>query len=61
VPRTATVKARHASSALRIAKDLFFRLINEFPQMASRSCASWRSRLEASNQKLREALARTAH
>lgn len=34
VPRTATVKARTDLTTLRISKDLFFRLVNEFPQMA---------------------------
>ena len=34
VPRTATVRARTDLTTLRISKDLFFRLINEFPQMA---------------------------
>ncbi len=34
VPRTATVRARTDLTTLRISKDLFFRLVNEFPQMA---------------------------
>ncbi|MEQ8966972.1 MAG: cyclic nucleotide-binding domain-containing protein [Azospirillaceae bacterium] len=34
VPRTATVRARTALVTLCISKDLFFRLITEFPQMA---------------------------
>ena len=34
VPRTATVRAQTNLTTLRIAKDLFFRLITEFPQMA---------------------------
>ncbi len=34
VPRTATVKAQGELTALKISKDLFFRLVGEFPQMA---------------------------
>ncbi|MCB9948895.1 MAG: cyclic nucleotide-binding domain-containing protein [Rhodospirillaceae bacterium] len=34
VPRTATVRAKTDLVTLRITKDLFFRLITEFPQMA---------------------------
>ncbi|SLN19853.1 cyclic nucleotide-binding domain-containing protein [Oceanibacterium hippocampi] len=34
VPRTATITAQSELTTLRISKDLFFRLVNEFPQMA---------------------------
>ena len=34
VPRTATVRAKSDLTTLMITKDLFFRLITEFPQMA---------------------------
>lgn len=34
VPRTATVRASSRLEALKISKDLFLRLITEFPQMA---------------------------
>ena len=34
VPRTATVRAKTDLVTLRITKDLFFRLITEFPEMA---------------------------
>ncbi len=34
VPRTATVKATTTLTTLRITKELFFRLVMEFPQMA---------------------------
>lgn len=34
VPRTATVRAATELITLRITKDLFFRMISEFPQMA---------------------------
>ena len=34
LPRTATVRAASELTTLRISKDLFFRLITEFPNMA---------------------------
>ena len=34
VPRTATVTAKSSLEALRITKDLFFRLVKEFPEIA---------------------------
>ena len=34
VPRTATVRAKSKLSALRISKELFFKLVGEFPQIA---------------------------
>jgi CRP/FNR family cyclic AMP-dependent transcriptional regulator len=57
VPRTATVKARQRLVCLRISKELFLRLINEFPQMAVAVVRELALRLEASNQKLRTTLA----
>jgi CRP/FNR family cyclic AMP-dependent transcriptional regulator len=57
VPRTATVQARQRLVCLRISKDLFLRLINEFPQMAAAVMRELALRLEDMNQKLRAALA----
>jgi CRP/FNR family transcriptional regulator, cyclic AMP receptor protein len=34
VPRTASVKAKEDLEVLKISKDLFFRMISEFPQMS---------------------------
>jgi len=34
IPRTATIKASSELTALRITKDLFLRMISEFPEMA---------------------------
>jgi CRP-like cAMP-binding protein len=34
VPRTATIKATTELTTLKISKDLFFRLVREFPQIA---------------------------
>jgi CRP/FNR family transcriptional regulator, cyclic AMP receptor protein len=53
VPRTATVKATAQTVTLRITKDLFFRLVAEFPEMRELA-----SRLEHTTQQLREALAK---
>jgi len=57
VPRTATIRARERLVCLRISKDLFLRLINEFPQIAVAVVRELASRVEAGNQKLRTALA----
>jgi CRP/FNR family transcriptional regulator, cyclic AMP receptor protein len=60
VPRTATVRAKGRVVALRIAKELFMRLVTEFPQMAIAIMRELAHRLELTNQRLREALSRTA-
>ncbi len=46
VPRTATVTAATELTTLRISKDLFFRLVNEFPQMAVEMMRVLAQRLE---------------
>jgi len=60
VPRTATVKALSKTVTLRITKDLFFRLVAEFPQMSVEIMRELASRLEHTTQQLREALAKSA-
>lgn len=57
VPRTATVRATSKTVTLRITKDLFFRLVAEFPEMSVEIMRELASRLEHTTQKLREALA----
>jgi CRP-like cAMP-binding protein len=57
VPRTATVKSRCRLVTLRIKKDLFLRLLMEFPQMAVAMLRELAHRLEMTNQKLRVAVA----
>jgi CRP/FNR family cyclic AMP-dependent transcriptional regulator len=52
VPRTATVQAASKLEAMVIAKDLFFRLIMEFPQMAVEIMRELARRLDATNRKL---------
>jgi CRP-like cAMP-binding protein len=55
VPRTATIKARESLSTLMISKDMFYRLVAEFPQMAIEVMRELAHRLEDTNQKLRAA------
>ena len=58
VPRTATVQAKTKLVALKIAKDLFYRMVNEFPQMAVEIMRELAMRLDGANRKLREAISR---
>lgn len=58
VPRTATVTAVSELITLRIAKDLFFRLINDFPQIAIEIMRVLAQRLERTTADLRAARAK---
>ena len=55
VPRTATIKAREPLSTLKITKDMFYRQVAEFPQMAVEIMRELAHRLEDTNEKLRAA------
>ena len=55
VPRTATITATSRLDTLRISKDLFFRLVNEFPTMAVEIMRELARRQDATNQQLTEA------
>jgi CRP/FNR family cyclic AMP-dependent transcriptional regulator len=55
VPRTATIKARESLATLKISKDMFYRLIGEFPTMAIEIMRELAHRLEDTNEKLRNA------
>ena len=57
VPRTATVRATDRTVTLRITKDLFFRLVREFPEMSVEIMRELAARLEHTTAQLREALA----
>src|SRR5207244_6372864 len=57
VPRTATIRARQRLVCLRISKELFLRLLNEFPQIAIAVVRELASRVEAGNERLRDTLA----
>jgi CRP/FNR family transcriptional regulator, cyclic AMP receptor protein len=54
VPRTATVTAETELIALRVTKDLFFRLVTEFPQIAIEIMRELAHRLERTTGDLRE-------
>ncbi len=57
VPRTATVAATSELVTLRITKELFFNLVQEFPQIAVEIMRVLAQRLEATNEQLRLARA----
>ncbi|WP_416900107.1 MAG: cyclic nucleotide-binding domain-containing protein [Minwuia sp.] len=52
VPRTATVKATSKLTTLRITKDLFYRLVSEFPQMTIEIMREIAARLDRTTQDL---------
>ncbi len=58
VPRTATVSAVDRVTTLKITKELFFRLINEFPQIAIEIMRELAARLERTNAQLRDAVSK---
>ena len=60
VPRTATVKATARTVTLRITKDLFFRLVAEFPEMSVEMMRELAARLEQTTKQLREAMAKSS-
>jgi CRP/FNR family cyclic AMP-dependent transcriptional regulator len=57
VPRNATVCAKNRLVALRISKDLFMRMVREFPTMAVSIMQELAQRLERTNNQLSGALA----
>ncbi len=57
VPRTATVRAVSDLVTLRISKDRFFTVLEEFPEMAVGIMRELAHRLELTTVRLREALA----
>ena len=56
-PRNATVKASESLTTLKISKDMFYRLVTEFPTMAVEMMRELAHRVEDTNKKLREATA----
>jgi len=60
VPRTATIKAREPLTTLKITKDMFYRLVAEFPDMAIEVMRVLAHRVEDTNNKLRAATAKAA-
>lgn len=61
VPRTATVRATSDVTVLRISKDLFMRLMREFPQMAVEIMRELARRLDRTTADLTRALAEAGH
>jgi CRP-like cAMP-binding protein len=57
VPRTATVRAVSDVGTLKITKDLFFRMVTDFPEMGIEIMRVLAHRLEATNAQLRAAKA----
>jgi CRP-like cAMP-binding protein len=57
VPRNATVCAKDRLVALRISKDLFMRMVREFPTMAVSIMQELAQRLDRTNNQLSGALA----
>lgn len=55
VPRTATVKAKEELEVLKISKDLFFRMVGEFPQMAVEIMRELALRLDRTTDQLMKA------
>jgi CRP-like cAMP-binding protein len=58
VPRTATVRAVDTVTTLAISKDLFFKMMGEYPQMAIEVMRELAHRLENTTVQLREARSR---
>ena len=59
-PRNATITANESLLTLKISKDMFYRLVTEFPSMAIEMMRELAHRVEDTNQKLREATASKA-
>lgn len=57
VPRTATVQAVDQLTALKITKELFFRMVSDFPDMSIEIMRSLAHRLEQTTAQLMEARA----
>jgi CRP-like cAMP-binding protein len=58
VPRTATVRATSRLTALRVSKEGFFKLVEQFPQIAVGIMGELASRLYQTTQRLTETSAR---
>lgn len=58
VPRTATVTASTRLTALKLSRDVFFRLVRDYPDMAIEIMRELAQRLDATTQQLREGRAR---
>lgn len=61
VPRTATVRVTAPLTTLRISKELFFQMVNEFPQMAVEIMRELAQRLDRTTNQLRDAMTEAAN
>src|SRR6266446_2490641 len=59
-PRNATIKANEPVITLKISRDMFYRLVAEFPQMAIEMMRELAHRVDDTNKKLQEATANKA-
>jgi len=59
VPRTATVRAAERLTTLKISKDLFFRMVCQFPQISVEVMRELARRLERTTHQLQEAMDRS--
>ena len=59
-PRNATIKASESLLTLKIKKDLFYKLVSEFPAVAIEMMRELAHRVDDANQKLRELTANKA-
>jgi CRP/FNR family transcriptional regulator, cyclic AMP receptor protein len=59
VPRTASVKAKEDLEVLKISKDLFFRMISEFPQMSVEIMRELAARLDRTTDQLMRAVSQS--
>jgi CRP/FNR family cyclic AMP-dependent transcriptional regulator len=60
VPRTATIKARNQLVTLVISRELFYRMVSEYPQFAVEVMRELAERLERTTTQLREAVSANA-
>jgi CRP/FNR family cyclic AMP-dependent transcriptional regulator len=61
VPRTATIVATEDLTTLKITKDLFFRMVSDFPTISIEVMRVLAQRLEHTTEQLRDAVAATKH
>ena len=61
VPRTATIVVTENLTTLKITKDLFFRMITDFPTISIEVMRVLAQRLEHTTEQLRDAVAATKH
>jgi len=61
VPRTATIVATEDLTTLKITKDLFFRMVSDFPTISIEVMRVLAQRLEHTTEQLRDAVAASKH